>query len=325
MIQLTEKYKPTKLDDIIMLPRIEAQIKGAKHLLLYGKHGMGKTTLARVLSNSSHGGKNPNVRFYSGSNVNMETLRNDLELFTNPNSLFGRGQTKFVIVDEFDEAPTKFINAIRPFIEAKETNTRFIFTANLDNLATPKENLKGVYDRFTQIKYAPIDKEESKFLLSAYGKRMIEILKNEGIEIKQEDKYHLKKIIENKFPSFRGCLKTLDSVVANGGDFSKIVIGNRELYADVIEVYDLLTKPTPQEIALYVYENIFENEVMPYYKTLQSEQLIKHIIGNHPKVDLALFLSTIKTDVSLVLSDEVLSYQTMLITTLCELHQRLRP
>ncbi len=322
MIQLTEKYKPTKLDDIIMLPRIEAQIKGAKHLLLYGKHGMGKTTLARVLSNS-HSGKNPNVRFYSGSNVNMETLRNNLELFTNPNSLFGRGQTKYVIVDEFDEAPTKFINAIRPFIEAKESNTRFIFTANLDNLATPKENLKGVYDRFTQIKYAPIDKEESKFLLASYGKRMIDILKKEGIEVKQEEKIFIKKIIENKFPSFRGCLKTLDSVVANGGDFSKVITGSKELYADVIEVYDLLTKPSAKDIALYVYENIFESEVMPYYKTIQSEQLIKHIISNHPKLDLASFLGTIKTDVSLVLSDEVLSYQTMLITTLCELHQKL--
>lgn len=317
MMQLSEKYAPKSLDQLILLPRIKKQIDGGKHLMLHGKAGMGKTSLAKILS--GHYEKPHNVKFLSGSNVNIETLRNELEAFTNPNSFIGYGETKFVIVDEFDEAPPKFINAIRPFIEAKEGNTRFIFTANLTNTNTTKDSLEGVYDRFNRVYYAPLTKDEKDYLIKEYGKRLVQIAKNEGLEVDNNAKKNILTLINNNFPSFRGCLKEMDIVISSKS-FDSVTPQKNIDSGEVIEIFDLLINKDSTEVALYVYENIFDNDVLRYYKALQSEILLKYIFSNYKDtIDIGNFLLTIKDDISILLAGEVLSKQTLLITTLINL------
>jgi DNA polymerase III delta prime subunit len=127
---LWEKYRPQSIDEIILLPRIRAEVSGGtanSNLILYGHFGTGKTTLAKLLVKGK-----PVMYFNTSLDTGIETLRKDITNHVNTISdVFSSEDTfKYVFLDEFEEASPKYQNALKAFIEEYSSMVRFIFVTN---------------------------------------------------------------------------------------------------------------------------------------------------------------------------------------------------
>lgn len=129
-----EKYRPRTLDDMILdkdsRKMLSSMVAGGRlvDMALYGKPGIGKTTLARVLANAV----NAETLFVNcGTDGTVDTVRNVIRPFCESASC---GRLKVVILDEFDSASggmgvNGMQNSLRSLMEAF-SDTRFIFTCN---------------------------------------------------------------------------------------------------------------------------------------------------------------------------------------------------
>jgi replication-associated recombination protein RarA len=97
-----EKYRPSKLEDYVGNEHLKSKVAGyiesgdIPHLLLYGKAGTGKTTLAKLIVNSV----DCDYMIINASDENnVDTVRNKVKNFA---STIGFRQSKIIILDEFD-------------------------------------------------------------------------------------------------------------------------------------------------------------------------------------------------------------------------------
>ena len=130
-----EKYRPRTIADTILPEELKATFQkfvdegSVPNLLLTGRAGVGKTTVARamldqlgadyiVINGSMHG--------------NIDTLRVDILNFASTVSF--SGGRKYVILDEADYLnPNSTQPALRNFMEQYSKNCGFILTCNFKN------------------------------------------------------------------------------------------------------------------------------------------------------------------------------------------------
>lgn len=204
-----EAYRPHTIADTILPPNLQATFQqfvndqSIPNLLLTGRAGVGKTTVARamldqlgadyiVINGSMHG--------------NIDTLRTDILNFASTVSF--SGGRKYVILDEADYLnPNSTQPALRNFMEEYSRNCGFILTCNFKN-----KLIDPLISRCSVIEFA-IPKEDKPKLAMRFYKRVIEILKKENVEAEPKA---VAGVIEKHFPDWRRVLNELQRYSATG-------------------------------------------------------------------------------------------------------------
>ena len=192
------------------------------NMMLYGKAGTGKTTVARALANDL--GADSIVINCSEEN-GIDTLRTKIRNYCSTVSL--GGGLKIVILDEFDYANAQSIQpALRGAIEEFANNCRFIMTCNYKNRI-----IDPLHSRCTGIDFT-IPTAEKAQVASEVLKRIEFILSSEKIPY---DKQVLITLIKKHFPDIRRIINELQRYSSSGKiDVGILAQGSSESYKELL-------------------------------------------------------------------------------------------
>lgn len=210
---LWEKWRPKKIEDIILLPRIrnhfESGVNG--NYIFYGNYGTGKTSLARILIGKYTKDK-AFLEINSSLYTSIDVLRNEIENFCKVQPMMDfDSDVKYIFLDEFERVSPQFQDAFKAFIEKYNNNVRFIITTNHINKITD-----GIKSRIPQLNFDCQDLNEEKYLKQEIFKRIKNvILKEENQDIPKEN---LISIINKKFPDFRSVIVEVQNYLQTGGE-----------------------------------------------------------------------------------------------------------
>lgn len=203
-----EKYRPRIVADTVLPVDLKKTFQQfvndgvVPNLLLTGRAGTGKTTVARAMLEEL----NCDYIVINGSlNGNIDTLRNDIQSFASSVSL--SGGRKYVILDEADYLNANSTQpALRNFMEEFSKNCGFILTCNY-----PNRIIKELHSRCSVINFKIPNIEKPK-LASAFFRRVADILSYEGITFEPKA---VANVVEKHFPDFRRTLNELQRYSSN--------------------------------------------------------------------------------------------------------------
>ena len=125
-----EKYRPVSLENYIGNQHLKTKVSkyintgDIPHLLLHGKAGTGKTTLAKLLVSNIDCDQ---MYINASDENNVETVRNKIKVFA---SSVGFKDLKVIILDECDFLTPNAQAALRNLMETFSKHCRFILTCN---------------------------------------------------------------------------------------------------------------------------------------------------------------------------------------------------
>jgi DNA polymerase III delta prime subunit len=189
----TEKYRPSKLVDYVGNEHLKSKVEGyletgeIPHLLLYGKAGTGKTTLAKLIVKSI---ECDYMIINASDENNVETVRNKVKNFA---SSMGFKPFKIIILDEFDYMTANAQAILRNLMETFSGHCRFILTCNY-----VEKVIEPIQSRCQTFQIVPPTKKDVAMQIS-------KILKNEEIEFEVKD---LVPIIDAAYPDIRKVINT---------------------------------------------------------------------------------------------------------------------
>ena len=196
-----EKYRPNMLDSYIGNEHLKNKIKiylkngDLPHLLLYGRAGTGKTTLAKLLVNNI----DCDYLYINASDENsVDTVRNKVRSFA---STIGFKDMKVIILDECDYITTNAQAALRNLMETFSKHTRFILTCNyVERIIDP------IQSRCQPFQIVPPSRKEVAVHLS-------DILKNEEVTYEVDD---VATLVNGGYPDIRRVINFAQRQVVDG-------------------------------------------------------------------------------------------------------------
>jgi len=223
-----EKYRPKTLSDCILPVDLTTIFNGMikegtiPNMMLYGKAGTGKTTVARALA---HDLKADSIVINCSEDNGIDTLRTKIRNYCSTVSL--NGELKIVILDEFDYANAQSIQpALRGAIEEFASTCRFIMTCNYKNRI-----IDPLHSRCTGIDFTVPNSEKAQ-VASDILKRIEFILTNEKIPY---DKQVLVNVIKKHFPDVRRIINELQRYSSSGKiDVGILAQGSTESYKELL-------------------------------------------------------------------------------------------
>jgi len=241
-----EKYRPRTIDDTILPIGLKSTFqqfvdqKNIPNLLLTGRAGIGKTTVARAMLEQLQ----CDYIIINGSmNGNIDTLRNEIKDFAS--SLSFSGGRKYVILDEADYLnPNSTQPALRNFMEEYSKNCGFIMTCNFKN-----KIIEPLHSRCSVVEFK-IDKEDKPKMASQFYKRVCSILEQERV---QYDQKAVVEVITKFFPDWRRVLNELQRYSATGKIDSGILVNFSE--ENLKGLVELLKVKNFTEVRKWVAEN----------------------------------------------------------------------
>lgn len=204
-----ERYRPRILDDLVLDPdkldKIKEYIKKGDiaNILFYSINGgSGKDSIVSVLNNLIDSEiKVINASMYR----NVSDVKDKIMKVVTTNSM--SGDTKWIYLSEIGGMNKSAIDSLKAVVE-ENSHVRFVITTNsLDNVSQPFMTRFKLFDMNT------IDKEYKKEMLVKALKRVMVILRNEGVEF---DKTEVRDFVVATFPSFREMLIQLQDNVVDG-------------------------------------------------------------------------------------------------------------
>lgn len=188
-----EKYRPKNIDEFLGDQFIKDKIKEwsqdgqSQHLLLYGRPGVGKTSLAKILA--STGG---DYLYINASDENsIETIRDKVIPYASAISFSG---IKYVILDEADYLTKNAQATLRNVIESFSEGVRFILTCNyFDRI------IDALSSRCYGVKINAVSKQDMFMYITG-------ILDRENVKYQDID---LANIIKKHYPDIRKILNDL--------------------------------------------------------------------------------------------------------------------
>ena len=249
-----EKYRPKKLDNYIGNEHLKNKVSryvqsgDIPHLLLYGKSGMGKTTLAKILTHNI----DCDCLYINASDENkVDDVRIKIKNFA---SSVGFRDLKVVILDEADYLTPNAQAALRNLMETFSKNTRFILTCNyVERIVEP------IQSRCQSYKVVPPSKKE----VALHLKNILEL---EKIVFKLDD---IAVIINSCYPDIRQIINSTQRQVIDNElvlDTSSIVHNNYK-----IKLLELLNSGDSfNEIRQLIADN-FVNDYADLFKLLYDE------------------------------------------------------
>ncbi|NBQ97607.1 MAG: AAA family ATPase [Microbacteriaceae bacterium] len=204
-----EAYRPKTIADTILPKQLKTTFQkfvddnNVPNLLLTGRAGIGKTTVARAILDQL---QSDYIVINGSLHGNIDTLRNDILAFASTVSF--SGGRKYVILDEADYLnPNSTQPALRNFMEEYSKNCGFILTCNFKN-----KLIEPLWSRCSVVEFK-IPKDERPNLASQFFKRICTILDKENVNY--VDKV-VAEIIQKFFPDFRRTLNELQRYAATG-------------------------------------------------------------------------------------------------------------
>ena len=183
-----EKHRPKTLDTYIGNEQLKDKVKhyldsgDLPHLLLFGKAGTGKTTLAKLLVNNI----DCDYLYINASDENnVETVRSKVKNFA---STMGFKDYKVIILDECDYITPNAQAALRNLMETFSKHCRFILTCNfVERIIDP------IQSRCQSFQVIPPNKND-------VAKHLHNILTQEGVGYERED---LGVLVNSGYPDIR--------------------------------------------------------------------------------------------------------------------------
>jgi len=197
-----EKYRPSTLEDYIGNDSIKGKVKiylesgEIPHLLLYGKAGTGKTTLAKlIISNIDC----DHIYINASDENNVDTVRNKVRDFS---SSIGFNPIKVVILDEADYMTPNAQAALRNLMETFSKHTRFILTCNyVEKIIDPIQSRCQVFS------ITPPSKKE-------VAMRLKDICTQENIE--EGFAPAIVQIVNSTYPDIRRSINAMQRQIVDG-------------------------------------------------------------------------------------------------------------
>jgi DNA polymerase III delta prime subunit len=196
-----EKYRPQTLAEYVGNETVKETIQqyldnnDIPHLLLHGKAGTGKTTLAKLIVNTI---KCDHMIINASDENNVDTVRNKVKNFA---SSMGFAGFKIIILDEFDYMTPNAQAILRNLMETFSKHCRFILTCNYH-----EKIIDPIKSRCQTFSITPPTKKD-------VAVQVTKILDAENI------KYELKNvadIISSYYPDIRRILNTCQLQSAKG-------------------------------------------------------------------------------------------------------------
>ena len=196
-----EKYRPTTLDNYIGNEHLKDKVSvylesgDLPLLLLYGKAGTGKTTLAKLLVKNIE----CDYMYINASDENnVDTVRTKVKNFA---STIGFKDMKIIILDECDYITPNAQAALRNLMETFSKHCRFILTCNyVERIIDP------IQSRCQSFQIIPPSRAE-------VAKHTHDILISENVTHEMDD---LKVLIDSGYPDIRRIINSSQRNVVNG-------------------------------------------------------------------------------------------------------------
>ncbi len=193
-----EKYRPSTVDDYVWIDAdqenmVKSWIKDnyIPHLLLAGKAGAGKTTLAKVLVNALGIEASEFLHINASRDNSVDDLRGKIQNFC---TTMAMGPFKIVLLDEADYISQPAQGILRGMIEQYSDNVRFILTCNYPNKIIP-----ALHSRCQTISFRSLDEV-------GYTRQLALILYKENIDCDGET---LDLYVKACFPDLRKGINTI--------------------------------------------------------------------------------------------------------------------
>ena len=196
-----EKYRPSSLDTYIGNEHLKSKVNvylesgDLPHLLLFGKAGTGKTTLAKLLVNNI---ECDYLYINASDENNVDTVRTKVKNFA---STIGFKDMKIIILDECDYITPNAQAALRNLMETFSKHCRFILTCNyVERIIDP------IQSRCQSFQIVPPSKSE-------VAKHLHSILVNENVIDNMED---IKVLVDSGYPDIRRIINSAQRNVVKG-------------------------------------------------------------------------------------------------------------
>ena len=196
-----EKYRPTQLDNYIGNDHLKSKVSvylesgDIPHLLLFGRAGTGKTTLAKLLVNNI----DCDYLYINASDENsVDVVREKVKNFA---STLGFKDMKVIILDECDYITPNAQAALRNLMETFSKNCRFILTCNyVERIIDP------IQSRCQSFQIIPPDRKQ-------VAQHLANILNNENVQYDVKD---IATIVNGGYPDIRRVINGAQRQVVNG-------------------------------------------------------------------------------------------------------------
>ena len=183
-----ERFRPTQLENYVgnehLKAKVERYIKSndVPHLLLYGRAGTGKTTLAKLIVKNIE----CDYLYINASDENsVDTVRNKVRQFA---STIGFKNMKVIVLDECDYITPNAQAALRNLMETFSRHCRFILTCNyVERIIDPLQSRCQVFE------IIPPNKKDTAV-------HLVKILEQEKLKYNAED---IKVLIDSSYPDIR--------------------------------------------------------------------------------------------------------------------------
>ena len=200
-----ERYRPVSLENYIGNEHLKTKVSkyistgDIPHLLLHGKAGTGKTTLAKLLVSNVDCDQ---MYVNASDENNVETVRNKIKMFA---SSVGFKDLKVIILDECDFLTPNAQAALRNLMETFSKHCRFILTCNfVERIIDP------IQSRCQSYQIIPPSKKEVAIHTS-------NILNTEGVTYDNND---IVTMVNSSYPDIR---RIINAVQRNVVDNNLIV------------------------------------------------------------------------------------------------------
>ena len=195
-----EKYRPQSLDTYIGNEHLKSKVKvylesgDLPHLLLYGRAGTGKTTLAKLLVNNI----DCDYLYINASDENsVDVVRDKVKNFA---STLGFSEMKIIILDECDYITPNAQAALRNLMETFSKHCRFILTCNyVERIIDP------IQSRCQAFQIIPPDRKQVAMHVS-------KILQKEQVDARVDD---IVTIVNGGYPDIRRVINACQRQVVN--------------------------------------------------------------------------------------------------------------
>ncbi len=259
-----EKYRPQTLDECILPASIRQTFSGilsqkdTPNLLLTGRAGVGKTTIAKVLCEML----DVNYLLINASDARgIDVIRGIIKDFASSMSLDGR--RKYIILDEADMLTYAAQPALRSMMEEFARQCGFIFTANY-----PARIIPALHSRCSLVDFK-IPVAERPGIVTAFKKRAIDILTKEGVTFNPKV---VLDVVMMRFPDFRRTLNELQRFSMTGTLSDAILSQLSDKVVD--ELFVALKTNEYMPIYKWVYANE-DMESAAFYHTLSTNLLAR--------------------------------------------------
>jgi len=196
-----EKYRPSELENYIGNDHLKSKVSvylesgDIPHLLLFGRAGTGKTTLAKLLVNNI----DCDYLYINASDENsVDVVREKVKNFA---STLGFKDMKVIILDECDYITPNAQAALRNLMETFSKNCRFILTCNyVERIIDP------IQSRCQSFQIIPPDRKQ-------VAQHLANILNNENVQYDVKD---IATIVNGGYPDIRRVINGAQRQVVNG-------------------------------------------------------------------------------------------------------------